>query len=157
MPDRFIILLRHGIAEPRGKQADETRSLTATGRRRMKEIARTLAGIFPRPDVLYSSPLLRCRQTADAVAKAYRKLEITTTETLRPEAGPSEFSKLLEATDAQRVICVGHEPGLSELMRKLTKIEGDFELKKGGCYGVRILESGARLEWFLRPRVLRNI
>ena len=42
-------------------------------------------------------------------------------------------------------------------MRKLTKIEGEFELKKGGCYGVRILESGARLEWFLRPRVLRNI
>jgi phosphohistidine phosphatase len=156
MRDRFIILLRHGIAEPSGDKADEVRRLTPDGRRRMKEIARTLARILPEPDLLYSSPLLRCTQTAESIARAYGKLATITTQALRPEAGPSEFVKLLHTTDEQRVIGVGHEPGLSALMRELTEIEGEFELKKGGCYGIRILESGARLEWMLPPRVLRN-
>ena len=156
MQDRFIVLLRHGIAEPSGERPDEMRSLTPAGRRRMKEIARTLARIFPEPDLLYSSPLLRCTQTAESIAKAYGKLSTTTTEALRPDARPAEFSRLVHRTNERRVIGVGHEPGLSALMRELTKIEGEFELKKGGCYGIRILESGARLEWILPPRVLRN-
>ena len=122
----------------------------------MKEIARTLARIFPKPDHLYSSPFLRCTQTAESIANAYRKLSITTSDALRPEARPSEVRKLVQVTDERRVICVGHEPALTALMRDLTKIEGVFELKKGGCYGIRILESGARLEWILPPRVLRN-
>jgi phosphohistidine phosphatase len=157
MPDRFVILLRHGIAEPRGSKPDEKRSLTTTGRQRLKEIGRALARIFPRPDAVYSSPLLRCTQSAEQLVKAYRKLEFTTSEALRPDADPSKIRKLLETTKSQRVICVGHEPGLSAIMRELTKVEGDFELKKGGCYGIRIEGSDARLEWMLPPRVLRRV
>lgn len=156
MAERFLILLRHGIAEPRGNKADEKRSLTVVGRQRMKEIGRALARIFPRPDAVYSSPLLRCTQSAEQVVKAYPKLEITTSEALRPDADPSALRKLLETTESQRVICVGHEPGLSAMMRELTKIKGEFELKKGGCYGIRIDGNGARLEWMLPPRVLRR-
>jgi phosphohistidine phosphatase SixA len=100
--------------------------------------------------------LLRCTQTAEVISKAYGKVTTTATDALRPEARPSEFSKLLRVTPGKRVICVGHEPALTALMRDLTKIEGEFELKKGGCYGIRVLESGARLEWILPPRVLRN-
>jgi phosphohistidine phosphatase len=156
MRDRFIVLVRHGIAEPRGAKPDEIRRLTPAGRRRMKEIARALARIFPKPDRLYSSPLLRCTQTAESIAKAYGNLTTTTSDALRPDARPSEFRKLVHLTDEWRIICVGHEPALTALMRDLTKIEGEFELKKGGCYGIRILESGARLEWMLPPGVLRN-
>ena len=58
-----------------------------------------------------------------------------------------------------RIICVGHEPNLSMTMRVLTMMssEGGIELKKGGCYGLRLFkDGGARLEWLLPPRVLRR-
>ena len=61
--------------------------------------------------------------------------------------------------EERRVIDVGHEPTLSDDMAALVGIEpARVELKKGGCYGVRIAPDGtATLEWLLSPRVLRKI
>jgi hypothetical protein len=42
-------------------------------------------------------------------------------------------------------------------MLALTGMTGEMELKKGGCYGVRIDAGGAgRLEWILRPRAMKR-
>jgi hypothetical protein len=44
-------------------------------------------------------------------------------------------------------------------MLAITKMssDGTIELKKGGCYGVRLFsDSSAQLEWMLPPRVLRR-
>jgi hypothetical protein len=59
-----------------------------------------------------------------------------------------------------RAIFVGHEPNLTDNLRALLKVGGSqaFELKKGGCYGVRIGADGsAVLEWVLPPRILRKL
>ena len=158
MSEKFIVLLRHGIAEPHGSRADDdARELTDTGRRRMKEIAEGLRAIFPKAETIHSSPLIRCTQTAEYVAKAYGwKLEVRLTEALRPGGEAGAF---IEQLSERRAICVGHEPGLSELMLAITRMHADraIELKKGGCYGIRIAEDGAaQLEWMLPPRALRT-
>ena len=112
----------------------------------MKEIARGLERALPKAQAIYSSPLLRA-------------VNINTTDALAPGATTKQFLALLESIEERRVIFVGHEPTLSEDMAALVGIEpARVELKKGGCYGVRIAPDGtATLEWLLSPRVLRKI
>lgn len=160
--DRFVVLLRHGIAEDRdGSKPDEQRSLTKAGHARMKQISRGLAEVFPKADAIYSSPLLRCVQTSLWVAKGYKgKLTPQTREVLAPSGSPREVREFLGALPERRVILVGHEPNLTESLNELTRIggSGSFDLKKGGCYGVRFREDGSTtLEWVLTPRVLRRL
>lgn len=159
--ERFIVLLRHGIAEeaaPGKKDAD--RSLTAEGHARMKEIARGLAEVLPNVRAIYSSPLLRAVQTALWVSRAYRsRAAVTTTDALAPGASKKEFLALIASIAEERAILVGHEPALTANLRTLTGLRaGTLELKKGGCYGVRLLgEDQGVLEWLLPPRVLRKV
>ena len=159
--EKFIVLLRHGIAEPHGaRENDDERILTETGNRRMKQIGRGVAKFFPKVDVVYSSPLIRCVQTAEWVIKAYGGAEILRlSDALKPSGGADAIRELITSSEERHIICVSHEPTLSMAMLDLTKMnsDGDIELRKGGCYGVRLLADGsATLEWMLRPRILRS-
>jgi len=159
--EKFVVLLRHGIAEPHGARADDdARILTETGNRRMKQIGRGLAKRFPKADVIYSSPLIRCVETAEWVEKAYgSSITFKTSDALEPDATIDDFRALIDGSEARRIICVGHEPSLSKTMLAVTKMSADgaIELKKGGCYGLRMFGDGAvQLEWMLPPRVLRR-
>jgi phosphohistidine phosphatase len=158
--ETFIVMLRHGIAEEHGTRAnDDERELTETGHGRMEEIGRGLAELFPKAEIIYSSPLIRCVQTAEWVRKAYgADMVVRKTDALRPDASPAEFRSLIAASDARNLICVSHEPTLSSAMADLTGMtDGTIELKKGGCYGVRFFGGGrATLEWLLPPRVMRR-
>jgi phosphohistidine phosphatase len=161
-PERFIILLRHGIAEdPTADKKDEDRSLTAEGHARMKEIARGLEHLMPKVRAIYSSPLLRAVQTALWVSKAYRsRAAVTTTDALAPGATKKDFAGLIASIQEPRAILVGHEPTLSDNLRALVGLgrSRSVELKKGGCYGVRLNADGtAVLEWMLPPRILRKL
>ena len=153
----FIVLLRHGIAEERdGSKPDEERELTEDGHKRMKQIARSLARLFPKAETIISSPLVRARQTAEWVSRAY-DLPVKTSDALAPDSDATRFRKLLDGLSVERAILVGHEPTLSAFMLALTGMSGDIELKKGGCYGVRIDANGAaHLEWMLPPRAMRR-
>jgi phosphohistidine phosphatase len=159
--ERFIVFLRHGIAEdPSPGRKDEDRGLTGEGHARMKEVARGLAAVLPKAEVIYSSPLLRAVQTSLWVSKAYKsRVNISTSDALAPGTSPKQFLALLASIEAKRVIFVGHEPTLTTHMAALIGMEPDvLELKKGGCYGVRLEpEQPARLEWLLTPRLLRNL
>ena len=152
---KFLVLLRHGIAEDKSADmTDAQRQLTDEGRRKMKEIARSLARIFPEAEAIYSSPLVRAVQTAEPVAKEY-KLSIEQTPALTPQSTPEDFRKLLQQIKVDFAIFVGHEPNLSNIMLDLTKMRGDVELKKGGSYGIDF-EAFGKLAWMLSPRVLRT-
>jgi len=155
----FIVLLRHGIAEDKTPdKPDAERKLTDIGKRRMKKIARTLARVFPEAEALYSSPLVRTVETSAAVEKAYGgELRTQTTELLKPDADVKDFRRLLADVTVQFAIFVGHEPNLSEAMLDLTGMrsaDSEIELKKGGCYGIRIEGPSAHLEWMLPPGFL---
>jgi phosphohistidine phosphatase len=159
--EKFIVLLRHGIAQKRdGKKPDEVRSLTATGHHRMKDIGRALAGIFPKAEVIYTSPLLRCVQTAEWVSRGYRgKLELENKDALAPDGTLAAVRSLIASSPHHHIICVGHEPTLSAIMLALTAMqsEGEVELKKGGCYGIRMMDrKKGQLEWMLPPGILRR-
>jgi phosphohistidine phosphatase len=160
--DRFFLLLRHGIAEdPSPDKKDEDRGLTAEGHARMKQIARGLGRALPKVDAIYTSPLLRAVQTSLWVSKAYRsRVAVKTTDALAPGASRKEFLALIASIEDRRVILVGHEPTLTDHLRALVALgkSQSFELKKGGCYGVRVHGDGtAVIEWMLPPRILRKL
>lgn len=160
--DRFVVFLRHGLAEERSEEKpDEDRTLTPEGHSRTKQIARGLAEIFPKADAIYTSPLVRCVQTALWVSKAYRgKLEPVSTPALRSEASAEETLQFLESLEERRAVLVGHEPNLSSTVARLIGAQQAeaLALKKGGCYGLRIGPEGAvSVEWSLPPKVLRRL
>ena len=61
-----LVLVRHAEAAP--GEPDELRALTSEGREQARVLAAELAR--ERPDAVLTSPLLRARQTADAIARA---------------------------------------------------------------------------------------
>lgn len=153
--ETFVLLLRHGIAEKKGIKPDAERELTPEGHERMERIGRTIARIFPDAVALYTSPLVRCRQTADWVVQAFGdSLEAVTTDALLPEARAGDFRRLISANPARYFICVGHEPNLSTIASAVTGLGDGLELKKGGVYGIRFTPENATLEWLLPPSLL---
>lgn len=157
-----MVLLRHGIAEdPTPEKADAERGLTAEGHARMKQIARGMERALPKVQALYSSPLLRAVQTALWVSKGYRsRVAVTTSDALVPGASVEQFLELIASIDARRAIVIGHEPNLTNGLRALVRLGPTpaFELKKGGCIGVRLFPDGtAVVEWVLPPRILRKL
>ena len=162
--ERTIVLFRHGIAEEQSKDGnDASRRLTAEGRARMKQIAQGLAELMPKVEVIYTSPLIRAVQTAQALARVYgTKAKIVTADALAPRGTPKDFRKLLlEGDGARRAIYVGHEPNLTQIFLALLGIrrpKGSIELKKGGCYVLTLDAKGAgSLDLVLTPRALRKL
>lgn len=161
--DRLIVLFRHGIAEDRSAdKPDAERVLTRDGHARMMKAAGGLERAFPKAQVIYSSPLVRAVQTAQWIAKGYRsRIKVTQTDALAPGARPEDFKELLRTIAERRIIAVGHEPTLTQAaaaLLGLTTDAGGLELKKGGCYAIRIHADGRGvLDWMLSPRILRRL
>jgi phosphohistidine phosphatase len=160
-----IYVIRHGVAEERGEAwpDDTKRPLTADGVSRLRKVARGLINLGVAFDVVLTSPLVRAKQTADAIAGAFdARPPIVTIDSLSP--GSSYASLLLDLekqSRRSRIALVGHEPGIGEFAARLAGSRHPFELKKGAVCRVDIetlppAGSGA-LRWFLTPKILRAI
>ena len=109
-----LFLVRHAAAAP--GSPDELRRLTAEGREQARELAERLAK--ERPTVVLTSPLLRARETADAVARA-AGVPLRVDERLAPGAtAPALLAALEDAGDT--VVAVGHQPDCGEIAAALT-------------------------------------
>ena len=112
------------------------------------------------PSVTTLTPAIVSAALVSAETKVALKAEGRTTNSYI-FAGASQ-DDLIKALDPEwpgpipHTLLVGHEPTLTRGMMQLTGISGAIELKKAGCYGVRIEEGGGRLEWMLPPKLLRT-
>lgn len=159
-----ITIIRHAIAVPSGTEGipDDERPLTRKGRRRFREAARGLAQICGRPDTLLTSPLPRAAETAEIAAKAWGRVTPTEEPALANASIDGILTVLARYAPDQHVALVGHEPTLSIfLARLLGSGAGErFAFRKGGVAQVDVPgppAEGGRLEWFLRPRILRAL
>ncbi|MBI2537626.1 MAG: histidine phosphatase family protein [Gemmatimonadetes bacterium] len=164
-----LLVIRHGIAEDRDAFAasgkdDALRPLTDEGRRKLRQVARGLTILVPALDVLASSPLVRARQTADLVAKAYSGLSVTDIISLEPDQPPDAFAEWARGQSRRgAVAAVGHEPLLGRIVSLLLAGRGQsfIELKKGGACLVgfpdRVEPGAGVLRWLLTPGQLRGV
>lgn len=162
-----LYLVRHAIAEDRGLPgvADEDRKLTDKGIRRMKRNVRALSALGVRIGEIWTSPLVRARQTAELLARL-RGFEgdVREVDALRPGGDFNELAASLgESVNGRSLALVGHEPDLSELAAWLLsgRAESFVEMRKGGaaCFEVEgaVSPGCARLAWLMPPRVLRRL
>lgn len=120
---REIFLLRHGKADRPEDVADFDRPLKKRGRQDSKWIGRWLHERRVQPDLVLSSPALRTLQTAQLVCK---QLAIDSEAiVLNPdiyEADPATLLSILKncPKTARKVLLVGHNPGLEDVLLKLT-------------------------------------
>lgn len=111
-----LVLLRHGPAQDPAGRADYTRELTAEGRALVVGAANSLAYILRKagqPVSIWTSPLVRTRQTADILAAA---LQVPATEKTAIAEGQLEsLARDWQTLPSQgTLVLVGHEPHLSQ-------------------------------------------
>ncbi len=108
-----LFLVRH--AEAAAGSPDELRALTPDGREQARRLAERLAG--EQPTVVLSSPLLRARETADAIARA-AAAPLRIDDRLAPGATATGLLDALSA-DSGNVVAVGHQPDCGEITAAL--------------------------------------
>lgn len=158
-----LCLVRHAIAADPGLPGftdDFSRPLTEKGRARMEAAAGGLRRLVA-PDVIFSSPLVRAKETAEIVAAVCGIDEIRLSDLLASTDYAALLS-LVAGTGAETVLTVGHEPSTSEMISLLlTGDPGmlDIIMKKGGAALVRFDGAPApgtgTLEWLIQPAGLR--
>ena len=116
-----VFLLRHADAgDPEAwSGSDEKRPLSPKGERQADRLAKFLAGMRFRPDAIVSSPKLRARQTAEAVAGAIG-CAVELDDRLAGGFGVETISDWLEEHPAaNRVVFSGHDPDFSDVVAEL--------------------------------------
>jgi phosphohistidine phosphatase len=98
-----VVIVRHAEAAP--GTPDELRPLTPAGREQARRLGEELRGRGLAPNAVVSSPLLRARETAAALALG----EPSVDERLAPGATPEEMRAVAEE-HGEIVVVVGHQP-----------------------------------------------
>ena len=152
-----IYILRHGKAEDRltTVKSDAKRKLTVTGKKEMEEIANGIKNFEISFDYIISSPLLRSMETADIAAKHLfgKRKKVTIWEELKPESNVVQtHKKLVKLAPDAKVLLVGHEPHLTDLISSIISPESNVSilLKKGGFVSIRGNSSRSKIVGSLR-------
>lgn len=158
-----VYLVRHGIAEdPAPGTPDESRALTAKGRRRFRRASRAFARLGEPLTHLFTSPLVRAVQTAEILARSIHRDDVAVLEELRSGAPASQLLSALakKAKDGDAIALVGHDPQMSQLVAALAQLGRDdarrVQFRKGAI--VRIDVDGfppkkSEARWHLKPRM----
>ena len=156
-----LVLLRHGIAEPRGLGVgEEQRALTEAGREKIRQIVPGLQRLLD-PSLAWkiaASPLARAAETADLAAKGLN-LPVVIMPALAEGDWPAVVQELLALSGRDGVILVGHEPFLGEWSRLMTGLALPFKKGAAAGYRFRATDNGsvASLRWFIQPRELISL
>ena len=163
-----LYVLRHAVAESReawAPKSERARPLTRKGEKQMYRVAEGMKNLDLSFDVIFSSPFVRAKRTAEIVAEVFRaEKKLKLTDSLKPGAHPKKFVEQARHLfgGSGRFILVGHEPFLSGLISILSS--GDarvgLKLKKGGLCRLElntIQPGGALLHWLLTPDHLEKL
>lgn len=160
-----LYLVRHAIAAERGEEwpDDTKRPLTEAGITKFKEVVEGLVWFDVEIDEIFTSPLVRTRQTANLLGNGLAsKATVKTLDALAPGHTPrAVMSELSKVAKRRRIALVGHEPDLGELAAHLIGSTRALPFKKGGVCHIALQGLTSRrpgeLVWFLPPKVLRRL
>ena len=160
-----LYLVRHAIAAERGEDwpDDDKRPLTTRGVARFKESVEGMRKLGVEIDEIFTSPLIRAKQTAELMAAGLSgKPTVRTLDALAPGHTPgSVMAQLARAAKRRRIALVGHEPDLGELAAHLIGAGRALPFKKGGACRIDVESLTSRragaLSWFVQPKLLRGL
>lgn len=127
-----LILMRHAKSDWNTGARDFDRPLNKRGEKTARFMGKWLRENYQVPDAIISSPALRAKQTVEKVCAAFG---INTSEVIWDEriyaASLDELVSVLKEHVFQhgRVLMVGHNPGIEELLVYLIKETPDRDTK----------------------------
>lgn len=161
-----LFILRHGEAGRSSTTVrdDSKRTLTIEGEKEITSISEGIKELKIEFDYIFTSPLLRAKQTAELVSKVVvPKNQIKELDELKPEGDKLQlYNKLSNLKQDSSVLIVGHEPYLSELVGEtISNGECKIDLKKAGLVRIRVTTTLPKLKgelrWLLTPKHLKRI
>jgi phosphohistidine phosphatase len=164
-PNRIMILylMRHANAGAfRGNPIlDAKRGLVKEGKEQCVLMARMLGALKVQVDVIVSSPLKRCQQTAQFVGTELGyEAKVEVSPALAPGGSYTDFQALLAAyADREGVLAVGHNPNVFQFLGRLITGNGgaSIRMRKGSIARVDMHRHPPRLQWVIDPRSARQI
>ena len=162
-----LLIVRHGIAEPRDRRQwpdDRARPLSKTGRARTRNAAAGLRQLIEPPARVWSSQMLRARQTAVILQKVAGWPHADLCDELGPSNSAAALLARIERLAPRRLAVIGHEPQLSRLVALCLAGRTPamaIQLKKSAAACLEFTGTAqagrARLLWLAPPRFLRTI
>ena len=159
-----LFVLRHGKAGEASEDGDDAmRELTARGRKEIRDIARWMRNEKFRFDAIATSPLMRAHETAGIIARILdRKDRLVVWEELAPGGDIDTVCyHAAQLGNNKTVLVVGHEPGLSALLGRITSRDGTTSviMAKGSLARIRNFsfegEPSGALQWLLTAKQIQ--
>jgi len=160
----ILYIVRHAWADHHGAAEwadDDQRPLTAEGRERFARVAKTLVARGVSPSIVATSPLVRCRQTAELLAAAVgSEPPVVELDALRPHG---ELATLVAWTAEQakahdQIAWVGHAPDVGRMVAALIGQGAWIRLSKGAAAAIEFDEEPApgsgELQWLVTAKML---
>ncbi len=160
-----LFIVRHGIAEERGKKRipHDDRPLSARGIKKMRLCAEAMQLILPSSFTIITSPRQRAFATAEIIASQFSgDTAIVPEDALLPEGEMMGIGRMLKKYEKIPVIVmVGHEPNLGQFLASiLGQKNPSVRVKKGSVIGVDYsTETPNRsiLLFSIPPKILRMV
>ena len=156
-----LYLIRHAEAadlEPGDERDDAERPLTDAGKARCAALAAALKARGVELNQVVSSPLLRARQTVEALLERWPAPapEQLTCNALAPGGRPRKITRFLLGLNGENVALVGHMPDLAEYAGWLVGAKKvQLEIAKAGAAFIRFEGSPDKgegaLVWLITP------
>jgi len=159
----LLYILRHAWAEAVEDWPDDfQRPLTAEGQQRFTRMLQQLVGGGFAPQIVATSPLVRCRQTADLIAQVVAgHPPVVPREELLPGSDLQAILAWTErrARDCPQVAWVGHAPDVGQLAAALIgPARGQIRFAKGAVAAIDfdgLPKPGAgELRWLVTAKLL---
>ena len=152
-----LYVLRHADADTEAA-TDSVRTLSGKGEEQARKVAQFCRTHGIQPGVIFASPLIRARQTAQPVSRELN-VALTTAPWLACGAKPDVILAELAAVEkVSAVMLVGHEPDLGNFIAHLLgAASGSIHVRKASltCVDVLLLrKGGGRLEFSIPVRMM---
>ncbi len=161
-----LFILRHASAGTRRANPllDLKRPLDKEGKRHCLQLALILNALNVQFDLIVSSPLKRCLQTASLIGtETGYEAQILHSNALAPTATYQDFHKLLhDCAHAENLLVVGHNPNLTSFLGKLlvptdATAPANIRLRKGSLARLSLARGPAILQGLIDPRTVRAL
>jgi phosphohistidine phosphatase len=156
-----LYFVRHATASDIAAN-DSARELTREGYEEARVAGKALVKLGAKPSHIFSSPLLRARQTAEVLGLELG-VEVEAIDDLRSDSTPSRLFKAIKGGgQVKELLLVGHMPSVAQNVAYLIGA-GDGEGLAFGKASPALVEAhdlkagGGELRWLLRQKQLREL
>jgi phosphohistidine phosphatase len=159
-----LYIVRHAHAGQHGDpryRDDSLRPLSDKGRKQFRRVVKKLARQGFAPQVVATSPFVRCRQTAEILCERYSPPpELVDLDALTPGSRLEELVEWSNARAVESVAWVGHAPDVDDLAAALLGMSGgSLVFDKGAVAAIRfddnLASAAGELVWFVTPKMMK--